>query len=69
MDLVSYTKKRKEKNIKVKRVFNDNVNKDKDFVIKDLILAIIKAIFIILVMIPLLTLAIGFSIGPIMSFS
>ena len=55
----------------LREFFNDNVNKDnKELggIIKDLILAIIKAIFIILVMIPLLTIAIGFSIGPIMSF-
>jgi hypothetical protein len=54
----------------LREFFNDNVNKDKDLgtIIKQLILAVIKAIFIILVMIPLLTIAIGLSIGPIMTF-
>ena len=52
-----------------KKFFNDNVTaKDLGPALIELFKAIVKAIFIILVMIPLLTIAIGFSIGPIMSF-
>ena len=58
------------KNKKVKKWFKDNVNTKKDLgkVIMQITIAIAKAIFIILFLIPFLTFIIGTNIIPFMSF-